>query len=117
MTPLEAFHRRSLTERDDFWAEQARLIDWQTPFSRVCDFSRPPFVRWFPGGTTNLCFNAVDRHLVSRGEQPAIFALSSETGAERVLTFRQLHREVNRMAATLAELGVSRGDRVILYLP
>jgi propionyl-CoA synthetase len=112
-----AFHRRSLQERDAFWSEQARLIDWRTPPAQVCDTSRPPFVRWFAGGTTNLCHNAVDRHLATRADQAALIYVSTETGAERVYTFRQLHAEVQRMAAVLQSLGVGRGDRVLIYMP
>jgi propionyl-CoA synthetase len=86
------FHRRSLEDRDGFWAEQAKLIDWHTPPQQVCDASKPPFVRWFAGGTTNLCHNAVDRHLQERADQPALIYVSSETGEERTYTFRELHR-------------------------
>ncbi len=111
------FHRRSLDDRDGFWAEQARLIDWQRPFETVCDTSLPPFVRWFGGGTTNLCHNAVDRHLDARGSQPALIHVSTETGSERVYSFAELHAEVQRMAAVLLSLGVAKGDRVLLYLP
>ena len=68
--PFADFRRRSLDERDAFWAEQARLVDWQRPFDSVCDASRPPFTRWFVGGKTNLCHNAVDRHLKDRADQP-----------------------------------------------
>ena len=60
------FYRRSIEDRDAFWAEQAKLIDWQTPPAQICDASNPPFVRWFAGGKTNLCHNAVDRHLAAR---------------------------------------------------
>jgi propionyl-CoA synthetase len=56
------FHKRSIDQRDEFWAEQSALIDWQTPPKQICDFSRPPFAKWFVGGKTNLCHNAVDRH-------------------------------------------------------
>ena len=66
-TSLAAFHRRSITEREAFWAEQAALIDWHRPFTRVLDDSRLPFARWFLGGETNLCHNAVDRHLPEIG--------------------------------------------------
>src|SRR5450432_1700035 len=111
------FHRRSLDHRDGFWAEQARLIDWQRPFETVCDASRLPFVRWFPGGTTNLCHNAVDRHLATRGQQPALIHVSTETGSERTWSFAELHAEVQRMAAVLLALGVGQGDRVLLYMP
>lgn len=116
MTPASIV-TRSLQDPDGFWAEQARRIDWQTPFGSVCDFSRPPFARWFVGGRTNLCHNAVDRHLPARADQPAIHFVSTETGEARTLSYGQLHEEVVRMAATLRGLGLRRGDRVILYLP
>jgi propionyl-CoA synthetase len=111
------FYRRSIEDRDGFWAEQAKLIDWQTPPRQICDDSNPPFTRWFVGGTTNLCHNAVDRHLSERAEQPALICVSSETGAERVYSFRELHTEVQRAAAMLRSLGVSKGDRVLIYMP
>ena len=112
-----AFQRRSLEERDAFWREQAMLIDWKTPFATVCDASRPPFVRWFVGGTTNLCHNAVDRHLAERASQRALIYVSTETDQERVYTFAELHAEVQRMAASLLALGVGAGDRVLIYMP
>ncbi len=115
--PYARFHRRSLDARDAFWAEQARLIDWQTPPGRICDYDRPPFARWFSGGTTNLCHNAVDRHLAARADQPALIAVSTETGTERSYTFAELHAEVQRMAAALQALGVGQGDRVLVYMP
>ena len=62
MASYPEFHRRSIDDRDAFWREQAALIDWETPFGPVCDYSRPPFAKWFVGGRTNLCHNAVDRH-------------------------------------------------------
>ncbi|WP_311220822.1 MULTISPECIES: propionate--CoA ligase [unclassified Acidovorax] len=111
------FHRRSIDERDAFWAEQARLIDWQTPPQQICDYSHPPFARWFAGGTTNLCHNAVDRHLATRADQAALVAISSETGTERSYTYAELHAEVQRMAAALKALGVQHGDRVLIYMP
>ncbi len=111
------FYRRSIESRDEFWAEQARLIDWQTPASQICDYSNPPFARWFTGGTTNLCHNAVDRHLADRATQPALIAVSTETGQERVYNFAELHLEVQRMAASMRALGVQKGDRVLIYMP
>jgi propionyl-CoA synthetase len=113
----EAFYRRSIDDREAFWAEEAALIDWETPFQQVCDHSRPPFSRWFVGGRTNLCHNAVDRHLKDRAQQNALIFVSTETGQERVYSFAELHAEVQRMAATLQSLGVKAGDRVLLYLP
>ena len=111
------FHRRSIEDRDAFWTEQAALIDWQTPPTQVCDYSQPPFAKWFVGGTTNLCHNAVDRHLASRPDQAALIFVSTETNQERTYSFRELHAEVQRMAATLLSLGVKQGDRVLIYMP
>ena len=116
MTRYADFHRRSLVERDAFWTEQAALIDWQRPFTQVCDASNPPFARWFVGGTTNLCHNAVDRHLKARAGQNALIYVSTETDQERVYSFRELHAEVQRMAACLQALGATHGDRVLIYL-
>ncbi|RYF14067.1 MAG: propionate--CoA ligase, partial [Comamonadaceae bacterium] len=111
------FYRRSLEQPDAFWAEQARLVDWETPPQVICDASRPPFYRWFAGGRTNLCHNAVDRHLAARADQPALIYVSSETNEERTYTFRELHHEVQRMAAVLQSFGVGQGDRVLIYMP
>jgi propionyl-CoA synthetase len=112
-----AFHERSVKDREGFWAEQARLIHWQKPFQKVLDFSRPPFAKWFVGGETNLCYNAVDRHLAARGDQKALVYLSTETDEEKPYTYRELHAEVNRMAAIMQALGVTKGDRVLVYMP
>jgi propionyl-CoA synthetase len=62
-----AFQRRSIEDKDGFWKEQADLIHWHQPFERVLNYSNPPFTRWFEGGLTNLCYNAVDRHVASLG--------------------------------------------------
>ena len=117
MTAYAAFHERSLRDRDAFWAEQAQLVDWQEPFEQVCDYTKPPFAKWFVGGTTNLCHNAVDRHVATRGDQNALIFVSTETNQERCYSFRELHAEVQRMAATLLSLGVKQGDRVLIYMP
>ena len=117
MTPYAEFHQRSLADRDGFWSEQARLIDWHQPFEQVCDYSQPPFARWFVGGLTNLCHNAVDRHAAARPDANALIFVSTETNQEHVYSFRELHVEVQRMAAILRELGVRQGDRVLVYMP
>ncbi len=117
MTSYAEFHHRSLHDRDAFWSEQAKLIDWHTPPKQICDYSNPPFARWYVGGTTNLCHNAVDRHLATRAEQAALIYVSTETQQERVYTFAELHAETQRMAAALLELGVRKGDRVLIYMP
>ena len=117
MTTYKEYHARSLRDPTGFWADQARLIDWHQPFSQVLDYSTPPFAKWFVGGTTNLAHNAIDRHLATRGDQPALIYVSTETGEEKTYTFRQLYREVNRVAGMLKGLGVTRGDRVLIYMP
>ena len=117
MTTYADFYRRSLDDRDGFWAEQAALIDWQTQPQRICNWDNPPFAHWFEGGTTNLCHNAVDRHLKDRADQPALIFVSTETNQEKTYSFRELHAEVQRMAASLQELGVGKGDRVLIYMP
>jgi propionyl-CoA synthetase len=117
MTAYADFHRRSIQDRDGFWSEQAQLVDWKSAPQQVCDYSNPPFARWFVGGTTNLCHNAVDRHLKDRADQAALIAVSTETNIEKVYSFSELHLEVQRMAASLLELGVKKGDRVLIYMP
>ncbi|MBC7726941.1 MAG: propionate--CoA ligase [Microbacteriaceae bacterium] len=117
MNDYAAFHRRSIEDRDGFWREQAELIDWQTPFGQVSVYDKPPFAQWFVGGRTNLCHNAVDRHLADRADQPALIWVSTEVNQEIEYSFRQLHDEVQRMAAVLLALGVKQGDRVLIYMP
>jgi propionyl-CoA synthetase len=117
METYQALHARSISDPEGFWREQASLIDWREPFSKVLDYSRPPFAKWFVGGRTNLCYNAVDRHLASLGDSPALIYVSTETDKQQTYTFRELHREVNRMAGVLRSLGVGRGDRVLIYMP
>jgi propionyl-CoA synthetase len=111
------FCRRALQEREKFWAEQAEAIHWQRPFHTVCDFSKPPFAKWFVGGETNLCYNAVDRHLPLRANQPALHYISTEIDVAESFTYQQLYDEVCRFSAVLKSLGLQRGDRVVIYLP
>ena len=117
MVAYAEFHRQSIEERDTFWAEQAKRIEWKSQPQQICDYSNPPFAKWFVGGTTNLCHNAVDRHLKDRADQAALIFVSTETDQEKTYTFRDLHAEVQRMAAILKDLGVSKGDRVLIYMP
>ncbi|MEO6690417.1 MAG: propionate--CoA ligase [Dokdonella sp.] len=113
----EALYRQSIEQPEAFWAEQAKAIHWHRPPQRILDDSRPPFRRWFVGGETNLCYNAVDRHLDARGDQLALAVISTETGKRLHYTYGQLYREVNDFAAVLASLGIGRGDRVVIYMP
>src|SRR4051812_9392464 len=111
------FYRRSIDDPSGFWSEQARLVDWHKPFTEVLEYSKPPFRDWFVGGETNLCHNAVDRHLATRARQQALVWISTEVDQERTFTYEQLHDEVNRFAAMLRANGVGKGDRVLIYMP
>jgi propionyl-CoA synthetase len=110
-------HAQSIQDPHAFWGEEAKHIHWEKPFDTVLDYSKPPFAHWFKGGLTNLCYNAVDRHLAERGDQIALVADSTETDIEKAYTFKELHAEVNRMAAILKANGVGKGDRVLIYMP
>ncbi len=117
MTTYKEFHQYSIEKPDEFWTEQAQLVDWKEPFTQVCDYSRPPFAKWFVGGKTNLCHNAVDRHAAKRPNDKALIFVSTETDEETVYSFAELQREVERMAAIYQSLGVKKGDRVLIYMP
>src|SRR5438270_1198860 len=111
-------YRRSLDRPEEFWGEAAEAIDWERRWDRVLDASRPPFIRWFPGARLNTCWNAVDRHVAAgRGETVALIWDSPVTGSVRSFTYRELHDEVARLAGVLTGLGVTKGDRVLIYMP
>lgn len=111
------FHYRSIQDSNNFWREEAGRIHWEKPFDEVLDFSRPPFAKWFVGGRTNLCYNAVDRWLPQQADRPALIWESTEVDQQRTYTRQQLFEEVNAVAAMLQSLGVGEGDRVLLYMP
>jgi len=117
MATYKEFHQYSIENPDGFWTEQAQLIDWKEPFTQVCDFSRPPFAKWFVGGKTNLCHNAIDRHAAKRPNDNALIYISTETDEEKIYSFAELQAEVERMAAIYLSLGVKKGDRVLIYMP
>jgi len=111
-------HRMSIEHPEQFWRRASEKLHWFKEFERVLDDSNPPFYRWFVGGKTNLCYNAVDRHaLGAKRGQAAVIWESPETGQSRILTYFQLYREVNRLAGVLKNLGIEVGDRVIIYMP
>jgi propionyl-CoA synthetase len=111
------FYKQSVDDPQTFWAKQAEMIDWHQPYHQVLDYSHPPFTKWFVGGQTNLCFNAVDRWVDKQGDRPALITISTETNTEKVYTFAELKTEVQRMAAVMHSLGVGKGDRVLIYMP
>jgi propionyl-CoA synthetase len=117
MASYKEFHKRSVEDRNGFWGEQAQLIHWNKQPEQIYDFSKPPFVKWFVGGETNLCYNAVDRHAETNPNGKALVYISTETDEEKIYSFSELRTEVMRMAAIYQELGVKKGDRVLIYMP
>ncbi|WP_116198940.1 propionyl-CoA synthetase [Amycolatopsis circi] len=111
-------YRRSLDDPEHFWLEAARAIDWTQRPTRALDSSAAPFYRWYPDGELNTSYNALDRHADGgRGAQDALIWDSPVSGRKRRYTYAELRDEVATFAGALASLGVTRGDRVILYLP
>jgi propionyl-CoA synthetase len=111
-------YQRSLADPEGFWGAAAEGIDWYQAPEVILDASNPPFYRWFSDGTMNTCFNALDRHVTGgRGEQSALIYDSPVTGLTRRYSYAELLDEVARFAGVLTGLGVSRGDRVVIYLP
>jgi len=104
-------------DRLGFWEQQARELDWDTDFTEVLDWSDAPFAKWFVGGTLNVAYNCVDRHVhAGFGDQVAI-RFEGEPGDQRNITYRELMGEVSKAANALRELGVTAGDRVAIYMP
>ena len=117
MTYRDAFER-SITDPAGFWGDQAGLIDWFAKPRTVLDDSRPPFYRWFPDGILNTCYNALDRHVVNgRADQAALIYDSPVTGVSRTLSYAELLESVAAFAGVLRNLGVEKGDRVVIYMP
>src|SRR3954471_20680033 len=118
MAGYEETYRRSLERPEEFWAEAAAAIDWETRWDRVLDDSRPPFYRWSPGGRLNTCWNALDRHVAAgHGERVALIWDSPVTGQIVRFTYREMRDRVARFAGVLSGLGVKTGDRVLIYMP
>jgi propionyl-CoA synthetase len=114
----QAAYQRALRDPEGFWGEAAQAIDWITPFQRVLDRDRPPFFRWFRGGTVNTCHNALDRHVAAgNGTRTALIYDSPMTGGSRRFSYQELRDEVARCAGAMHGLGVARGDRVLIYMP
>ncbi len=114
----EAAYAASMEDPETFWGKAAEALHWERRWDAVLDDARAPFYRWFVGGQLNTCFNAVDRHVAAgRGAQPAIIHDSPVTGTKTVITYAELANAVARFGGALRNLGVDRGDRVIIYMP
>ena len=108
------------SDPDGYWGEQAKRLDWITPFTSVKDtsFDEADFrINWFADGQLNVAANCIDRHLETRADQVAILWEGDAPGTDRRITYRELHEQVCRLANVLKDLGVAKGDRVTLYLP
>jgi acetyl-CoA synthetase len=113
-------YARSVNDPNEFWAEQAKRINWIKPFSKVKNTSYDPnnvSIKWFEDGTLNVCYNCVDRHLAKRGDQTAILWEGDDPKEDKKLTYKQLHADVCRFANVLKACGVKKGDRVTIYMP
>ncbi|CCG39974.1 propionyl-CoA synthetase [Magnetospirillum molischianum] len=116
--PYQQAFETSLKDPVAFWGEAAQGIHWDKPWDKVLDDTHAPFYRWFVGAETNTCYNAVDRHVADgRGDQAAIIYDSPVSGTKRIITYTELQDQVSRLAGGLAGLGVTKGDRVLLYMP
>ena len=112
-------YARSVEDPEGFWREHGQRVDWIRPYTKVKDTRYAPDVsiKWFEDGTLNVSANCLDRHLATRGDQPAIIWEGDDPGESRTITYRELHREVCVFANVLKSLGVKRGDRVTIYMP
>ena len=116
----ERRYAAATADPDGYWREEAARLDWIEPFTQVKDtsFDEADFrIRWFADGALNVSANCLDRHLATRGDQPAIVWEGDEPGENRTLTYRELHALTCRFANVLKDNGVAKGDRVTLYLP
>jgi propionyl-CoA synthetase len=111
-------YRRSLDDPEGFWGEAAEAIHWYKKWDKVLDDSNPPFYRWFVGGVTNTCYNALDRHVEGgRADQAALIYDSPVTNTVKTFTYREFRDKVALLAGAMAAHGVGKGDRVIIYMP
>ncbi|MCW2137649.1 propionyl-CoA synthetase [Actinoplanes cyaneus] len=117
MADYRQTYQRSITDPEAFWREAAAGIDWHVPPTRILDDSEAPIFRWYPDAELNTCHNALDRHVdQGRGEQTALIYDSPVTGVTRTYSYAQLRDEVAVFAGALSRLGVTRGDRVVIYM-
>jgi len=112
-----SLHARGELDANEFWAEQARELHWNEPFTTILDESNPPFYKWFTDGTLNVSYNCVDRHVEAGNGDRVAFHWAGEEGEERAITYADLHRDVQRLANALKDMGVQKGDVVGIYLP
>ena len=113
-------YQKSLSDPEEFWGKIGKSIDWMKPYNKVKNTSFSPdnvSIKWYEDGALNVCANCVDRHLEKRGDKVAIIWEADEPGIYKNITYRELYSNVCRLANVYKELGISKGDRVILYMP
>jgi acetyl-CoA synthetase len=116
----EAMYKASMDDPEAFWSEHGQRLDWITPYTRAKHTSfdyHNVSIKWFDDGALNVSANCIDRHLATRGDQTAIIWESDDPNVSKSITYRELHEQVSKFANVLKSLGVSKGDRVVLYLP
>jgi acetyl-CoA synthetase len=116
----EKMYARSVEDNEAFWAEQADRIDWIKPFTKVKDVSYARddvHIRWFYDGTLNVCYNCIDRHLDSKGDDVAVIWEGDDPSRDMKITYRELHERVCKFANALKALGAEKGDRITIYMP
>ena len=113
----EELHRNAVADPEAWWSEQANALHWQTRWSRVLDWSNPPFARWFDGGKINACENCLDRHVASGNGDKTAYHFVGEPGDRRDITYAEMLRDTCRFANALKAQGIRSGDRVLIYMP
>src|SRR4030067_30669 len=109
--------QHSISNREEFWLEKAKAIDWYKPPTKALDDSNAPFYKWFPDGTLNISYNALDRHVKTPKKNKLAYIWEGEMGEVRTFSYYQLYREVNKLAKAFKDLGIKKGDRIAVYLP
>ena len=117
----KTLYKQSIDDPETFWGDQAKdFLTWSKPWDKVMDYSfdaKDLYIKWFQGGTLNVAYNCIDRHLESKGEQTAIIWEGDDPNDDKKISFKELHHDVSKFANILKERGVKKGDRVCIYMP
>ncbi len=116
----EEMYARSVEDNEGFWADQAQRLDWIKPFTKVKDVSYAKddvHIRWYEDGTLNACYNCVDRHLETKGDDVAIIWEGDDPARDLKISYSELHQRVCKFANALKALGAKKGDRITIYMP
>jgi acetyl-CoA synthetase len=111
------FYQWSLANRQEFWGDLASELEWFEPWNKVLDDSQKPYFKWYTGGKFNITYNCLDRFMGTPTEQKVAYYWEGDDGSTRTITYGDVFREVNRLAAAIQKLGIKKGDRVAIYMP